>query len=151
MGSCCCKPCHSRTALWETIFPYKAGACCPFTYHKRLNAINKGSFLGHAILEEHQFFLSCRWYHCFGHLVTSALGFKARMDRLAYVLRRLSSTDSLDNWDVLGKLIECEKCLMVKCFQHLVFSNLNLMYQCALSWIICAQFVTSSGRYRKKA
>ena len=46
--------------------------------------------------------------------MTSALGLKARMDRLAYVFRRLSSTDSLDNLDVLGKFIECEKCLMSK-------------------------------------
>ena len=45
----------------------------------------------------HKSFLWGHWCPCFGLLVTSALGFKARVDSLACVLPRLCTTDSSDS------------------------------------------------------
>ena len=45
----------------------------------------------------HMSFLWGYWYPCFGLLVTSALGFKTRVDSLACVLPRLCTTDSSDS------------------------------------------------------
>ena len=42
-------------------------------------------------------FLLGHWYPCFGLLVTSALGFKVRMDLLAYVIHWLYATESSDS------------------------------------------------------
>lgn len=42
----------------------------------------------------HQYFLLGYWYPCFGHLVTSTLGFKARVDPITCMLCHLCAMES---------------------------------------------------------
>ena len=58
------------------------------------------------ILEGMSPFLWSHWYSCFGLLVTSLLGFKARVDTLACVLRHQRATDSSSILEISGVLLK---------------------------------------------
>ena len=60
-------------------------------------------------------FLWGQWYPCFGLLVMSSLGFKARAHTLACALRRQRATDPSSVLDISGMLLEFFS-LNVKCF-----------------------------------
>ena len=76
-------------------------------------------FKEETFLGGHKSFLSGHWYPGFGLLVTSRLGFKARVDSLACMVWRLHATVSSESPLVRHLLTSWQQAWQLSCFIHI--------------------------------